>query len=234
MKTFASSRKGPFEQQTYYKSEEIDSICFEALRSMGLYPTKPEPIRIDRFVEKRFNVSIDYNELTGGVLGYTVFGKDGVKRVVISNSFDQEKTTYAQRRCRSTIAHEAGHGLLHTHLFCMSEEKARPLFADYTEPEQPKVLCRNPGPEKSHYDGNWWEYQANMTIGALLLPRRLVTDALSKMLESSGSFGIKTLPPSKTEGAAQLLAEIFNVNPAVAKIRINEMWPEQKSTQMHL
>jgi len=234
MKTFRSSRNGPFQQQVFYKPQEVETICTNALRSAGLYPTDIEPIRIDRFIEKKFGITLSYEDLPSDLYGFTIFGNNGVQSVTVAKSFDDEGTKSAERKLRTTIAHEAGHGLLHTHLFCMHEEKTKPMFADYADPNKPKILCRDANPEKTSYDGRWWEYQANMTIGALLLPRPLVVSALNNLLEALGSLGLKTLPKENKEAAIKLCSEIFNVNPAVAKIRIDEIWPALKSNQMQL
>src|ERR1700722_12293716 len=116
MRTF-HSKSGAIAKRPYFRPAEIDQICVDELRKVGLYPVSPEPIRIDRFVEKRFGVEPTYEDLPEGVLGFTQFGNDGVVAIVISASLDAEKGRVAERRVRTTFAHEAGHGLLHAHLF---------------------------------------------------------------------------------------------------------------------
>jgi hypothetical protein len=49
------STAGPFFQRPYFKPGEIEQICTKELRAAGLYPSRPEAIRIDRFIEKRLN-----------------------------------------------------------------------------------------------------------------------------------------------------------------------------------
>jgi hypothetical protein len=78
-------------------------MCCDELRSLGLLPSSREPIRIERFIEKRFNVSPQYEDSPNGVLGFTRFGKNGVKAVVISASLDAEGGKVAGRRARTTI-----------------------------------------------------------------------------------------------------------------------------------
>src|SRR5665213_29794 len=96
-------------------------MCCDELRKESLLPSSPEVIRIDRFIEKRFRVSPQYEVLPDGVLGFTRFGKNGVKAVVISAALDAEGGKVSERRVRTTMAHEAGHGLLHAHLFALDE-----------------------------------------------------------------------------------------------------------------
>jgi hypothetical protein len=96
----------------YFTPSQIDNMCCDELHGVGPLPDSPEPIRIDRFIEKRFNVSPQYEDLRDGILGFTRFGKNGVKAVVISAALDAEGGKVAARRVRTTIAHEGGHGLL--------------------------------------------------------------------------------------------------------------------------
>jgi hypothetical protein len=236
MKTFRTT-KGPFKERPYYTNQEIENVCTDELRAVGLYPTTPGPIRIDRFVEKRFGVTPIYEDLAEGVLGFTKFGPKGVQAIVVARSLDEDGTTPAERRIRTTVAHEAGHGLLHAHLFLEVSENGS-LFGDFSDPTAPKVLCRDvPNDSTSHapyYDGRWWEFQANRTIGALLLPQPLVHVALESLLTASGSLGIKTLERVNREKAARLLADTFEVNPVVAKIRLGELFPVATEAQLRL
>lgn len=121
MRTYRTSR-GPFRDRPHYKLTEIDRICSEALKATGLMPSSPERVRIDRFVEKHFKVVPRYERLPEGVLGYTAFGKNGVASIVVSTSLDEEGGQVAERRIRTTLAHEGGHGLLHMHLFALGEK----------------------------------------------------------------------------------------------------------------
>ncbi len=193
MRTYRSS--GPFPERPYFELEQIEYMCSDELRKLELYPADPSPIRIDRFVEKRFGVNISYEELPSGLLGFTEFGAKGVEAIMIAKGLDDEGTRAAERRIRTTIAHEGGHGLLHTHLMALGPS-ARSLFEGGLDPNLPRILCRNdPVPSggkeasRKRYDGKWWEFQANQAMGALLLPRQLVEKALEKMLVARGLLG---------------------------------------------
>jgi hypothetical protein len=236
MKSYRA-KSGPFSERTFISDDEIENTCTDELRAVGLYPDAPSPIRIDRFVEKRFSVTPEYGDLPEGVLGLTKFGPKGVQSVIIARTLDDEGTATAERRIRTTIAHEAGHGLFHTHLLLMATRE-HPLFADFTDPKSPRVLCRDvpnkAGALRPGYDGRWWEYQANRTIGPLLMPRPLVRTALEPLLEVAGSLGIPSLPERRRPEAVGMLAEIFEVNPAAAKIRLEDIFPVAKSAQLRL
>src|SRR6516165_10950860 len=55
---------GPFGFQLYFEDlGEIDEICLEALKRQSLLPSKPAPIRIERFVEKEFKTALSYEIL---------------------------------------------------------------------------------------------------------------------------------------------------------------------------
>ncbi len=236
MKT-SRSAVGPFLERPFFTLEEIEQICNDELEKAKLLPVAPCPIRIERFLEKRFSIQVRYDDLPDGVLGLTEFGKHGVQAIVIAKALDDEGTQAADRRIRTTMGHEGGHGLLHAHLFALGQE-AYPLFGDNTG-SKPRVLCRTNGiPYKTtdtskHYDGRWWEFQANQAVGALLLPKRLVEVSLTQLLVSNGALGLRSIERSRKEEAAQLLAETFEVNPVVARIRLAALYPDT-GTQLTL
>jgi hypothetical protein len=218
----------------YFTVRQIDNLCCDELRAVGLLPSTAEPIRIDRFIEKRFNVSPEYEDMPDGVLGFTRFGKNGVKAVVISTVLDAEGGKVAARRIRTTIAHEGGHGLLHAHLFALEEVPLHLFDQDSHSGDQ--ILCRDVhGDEKNphRYDGRWWEVQANRAMSGLLCPRPLVQEAMKAFLAPAGLLGVEILAENRREQAVRALADIFDVNPAVTRIRIGEMYPAQTG-QMHL
>lgn len=227
-------RSGPSSKQPYFTPKQIDQICCDELRKEGLFPASPEPIRIDRFIEKRFKVSPQYEDLPEGVLGFTRFGKNGVKAVVISAALDAEGGKVAERRVRTTLAHEAGHGLLHAHLFALDEIPLHLFDKDSHSGDQ--ILCRDVQDDdrkSRRYDGRWWEFQANRAMAGLLCPRELVQQALKPLLLPAGLLGVEVLDESKRDASAQALADIFDVNPVVARIRINEIFSAETG-QMHL
>jgi hypothetical protein len=104
------------------------------------------------------------------------------------------------------------------------------LFGNEYDPNVPRILCRDEaGPR---YDGRWWEFQANQTIGALLLPKPLAELALAEVSSPVGSFGFMEI--SDRRKAIEVLSRTFNVNPAVAKIRLDQLFPPSRSAQMSL
>lgn len=225
------ARKGPFAERPYYALHEVDRMCAEELHQVGLYPSTPGPIRIDRFIEKRFGIVHEYDDLDHGVLGFTRFESKGVEAIVVSRALAEEGTQAAERRVTTTLAHEAGHGLLHGHLFAL--ENGATLFGN---PEDPtRILCRDGEMAgfgiRGGYDGRWWEFQANKAIGGLLLPRDLVAKCLEGLLDDRG-IGGTVLPAARREVAGRLLAEVFEVNPVVARIRLDDLYPAGSEHQL--
>jgi len=223
---------GRFQTRLSFGTDEIDDACLDALNKGGFLPKAPEAVRIDRFVEKYFQCNAGYEDLPVGVMGYSLFdGKGKAVQVRVSDKLEDGKQS-SERRVRSTWAHEAGHCLLHPLLFI--ETPGQPTFSQTegknTNIEGQKILCRASDikPTGRNYDGRWWEWQANRCIGGFLLPKKLVREALSKFLVDSVVTKSPMLPAAKRLEAEKLLADIFDVNPIVARIRLSEMFPDSK------
>ena len=225
MKEFPT-REGPYPLRLHYEVAEIDTICRDALKSCDLLPKQPAPVDIERFLEKYFGVRVLYEDLGESILGCTVFAKNGaVTGFFISSKIEEAGTKSSERRARSTIAHEGGHGLLHPKLFI--EEQTGNLFGEQTNSQKlTKFMCRpaDIGAVEitQTYNGQWWEWQANRAIGGLLLPKSLVRIAVADFL-LDGQFG-SHLEESRRVEAEKLVAETFDVNPAVSRIRLREMF----------
>ena len=232
MRTYRA-KSGPFADRPHYKLPEIDRICGDALKAAGLMPDSPEAVRIDRFVEKHFKIVPRYEALSDGVLGYTAFGAGGVTAIVVTTALDEEGGRVSERRIRTTLAHEAGHGLLHMQLFALGGKPAS-LFDDGHD--RPEILCRDVHgtPHEARYDGRWWEYQANRAIGGLLMPRSLVVQAAAPFCEQQGLIGLPAMKEEERESAIRELADIFDVNPVVARIRLEDVFARSGSSQLTL
>jgi hypothetical protein len=227
MRTYRPRSGGKFAEQPFYSASDFESICVEALTSVELFPASPSPVRIDRFIEKRFKIQPTYAPLPQGVLGFTRFGTRGVEEIVISQTFDEEGTAVAERRLRTTLAHEGGHGLLHAHLFALGE-RPDSLFAGELAPDGPKIMCRDEGSYR------WWEYQANQAMGVLLLPQSLVDKTLEETVEARGLLGVRILPSAERDAAIRLIVDTFDVNSIVAKYRLDALYPPSAEQQLTL
>ena len=239
MQSFRAS-SGPFEIQLRFTPDEIDEMCAEALVKAGYLPNAPKAIRIDRFIEKHFTPNVSYEDLGPGILGYTAFNKDGSIRGVGVSSRLEDGRPSSERRLRSTLAHEAGHCLLHPSLFMQGDGQVHFDVAENTNVSRKdgRFLCRDtdvePGTARQQvrrYDGRWWEWQANRAIGGFLLPKPLVTVAVEPFLKRSLVTASPSLPAAGREAAERSIATTFEVNPVVARIRLSEMFPPQGGQQ---
>jgi hypothetical protein len=225
MKTVRST--GLFAERPYFTDDEIEQTAVRELLEMDLLPATPEPVRIERFVEKRFGIgAVTYDNLPDGVLGLTQFGETGVEAIIVSRALSEETSRVAERRINSTIAHEAGHGLLHAHLFLL-DDFPRSLFEAEREVSPTKILCRDAPvvSRANHYDGRWWEYQANQMMSALLLPRALALQCLRGLTVQRGLPGRRVLRAASRRAAALRLAETFDVTPRLAELRLGKLYP---------
>ena len=219
--------KGPFAKRPYYPDDAIERICSDALAETNLLPSEPGKVRIDRFIDKKFGVPIIFEPLPAQVLGFTEFGPKGVEAIHIAEPAGYHAKA-EDRRINSTLAHEAGHGLMHAHLFILGLQHGD-LFGNDPDVSQKRVLCREvddkPADPQRRYDGRWWEFQANCAIGALLMPKKIFLGFMQPFLEQLGSVGIPNLPSGRREEAIRAAANIFDVNPAAARVRIDSMFP---------
>jgi hypothetical protein len=223
MMKIPSRTGGLSSKRLYLPASHIEKICNDALRSVRLLPETPSAVRIERFIEKKFGFSPEYAALPAGVLGYTELGTAGPGRIVVDRGLAEADSVVAERRISTTLAHEAGHCLFHAHLFGATPSSAELFNDDEEHSLAPKILCRDePSPS---YDGKWWEYQANAAIGPLLLPQELVIQAVQPFLECRGLLGLPTLADRARRPAELAIAETFNVNPIVSRIRLSEMFP---------
>jgi hypothetical protein len=222
MKTVPAS-KGPFPTRPYYTDDDIEQLCSNALAETNLLLSKPGRTRIDRLIDKKFRVPIIFESLDKGVLGFTEFGPKGVEAIHIADP-PGELFVEEDRRTNSTIAHEAGHCLMHAHLF-IEYFANNNLFEDDPDVTQRRILCRvgrpNVRTKQQTYDGRWWEFQANRAIGALLMPKQLFLTFMQPYLERSGTLMVSRLPNNVKEEAIKMAAHVFDVNPAVARVRMN-------------
>lgn len=227
MRTYRRST-GPVREQPFFSDAEVERICSDELRACSLYPPSPQPVRIDRFIEKRFQVAYEPEDLSENVLGYTTFGPKGVQAIYISRILLDDPSQPAKRRVTTTLAHEAGHGLLHAHLFLLEADKNLALFGQDPDVTPTRILCRDDDARpRSGYDGRWWELQANMAMAALVLPKALVLECVNPLLEARGSLGASALPEPRRQDAIRLVSETFDLNPIVAKFRLARLCPEE-------
>jgi hypothetical protein len=159
---------GRMPYRIYYDAAEIDEIMEAELARARLGRIGQAAVDVDAFVENYLQITPEYVTLPGGVQGATDFSRDGSVAMRISAELSERAglgEPGAENLIRTTLAHEAAHVLLHRSLF-LSQSEA--LFGQAASRQE---LCRDIDPSGRGYTGEWWEWQANRGMGALLLPR---------------------------------------------------------------
>ena len=227
MKIFESSGS----RRIWYEDFEFDEICENELRRAGLYPSRTDtPVRIEKFVEGHLGVCLDqYAPLDPGILGKTTFRPAKVPLVEINRSLtkaaiDTRSSPRSRRgRWKATLAHEAGHVLLHAKLF--PQYQIGKLFeydgVEVNDLIDPVFRCATNGvdadPRAATVD--WKEYQANRSIGALLMPASLLRELYKDVIGDRDEAA--SLPDSQGKSSlVEDMAELFDVSNQVARIRL--------------
>lgn len=228
--TAATANYGPFLRRIRLETATVEACCADALREVGLMPAAPGPVRIDRFAEKFFKLKLRFVALAEAQMGAVQFTEAGtVAGIFICKDLAQDETTVGKRKFRSTVAHECGHGLLHGELFAekMAADKLQPALTSdaFQSVGETGFLCRGEADLDSTPKYEWWEYQANMAMSALLLPWHLVTEA-AKPFAAEFAEAQPDIRDAVTERAADDLAEVFDVNPVMIRFRLKRWWNE--------
>lgn len=189
MKSWVDMRS-PWGKQLRFDDVEFEAMMEEMRARTGSDCfTSGRGIDVDRILLKGLGVEADYTDLPPNVLGRTKFDPDGRVSIEISRELAEraEIDNVARRRLRTTLAHECGHAACHACLFVRDTETYS-LFAEQptlSQPNRPPIMCRSEG-VASGYRGEWWEYQANRCMAALLMPKRLVSNSVKERLTVSG------------------------------------------------
>src|SRR5260370_26347905 len=167
MRTQRSSTS-PFGTILFLRRDEIDEMCENALRDSRFLPDEPAAIQVEQFIESYFKCHLDFGtDLGSDVMGFTLFSQKGAPIVVGVSPTLCDDTKVNDRRVRTTLAHEAGHCLIHPILF-MPDTDSSSLFGTNVDIQNRRILCRKQDFEARGYDRRWWEVQANAAIGGLL------------------------------------------------------------------
>ena len=217
----------PWGVRLYFEESEFETMMAEVLFKAG-----PEAfveglgVNVDLVLFKVYGLEADYIDLPDGVLGQTLFRRDGSAQIEVSRRLADvaEADQLARRRLRTTVAHEGGHVTCHRQLF-LSDTDALSLFGDEpTEPEKPAILCRESSLSTFGYQGEWWEFQANRCMASLLLPKHILISRVKALLEV---FGISDFPQAQQKGMDEefirSLSNTFDVSWQAVLMRLQEL-----------
>src|SRR5882724_1762899 len=160
----------------WLKPEDIEVLMEDELRGAALLPTTQNPVvDLELFIERHLGACLDpYADLEHAVLGQTEFFPGQPPRVQINRdltraAMDEDESPPGLRgRWRATLAHEAGHVVMHRMLF--EVEDTGDLFGDRIATHTPQRLMRCLRANVLFRGGvtDWREVQANRGMAALL------------------------------------------------------------------
>jgi len=221
-------RSSPWGQRLYFEPYEFDDMMDEVRAKAGQETiVTGRGVDVEAIFERVFKVVPDYDDLPDGVLGKTVFHRDGRFEVIFSRELSDiaDSDPVAHRRLRATGAHECAHVVQHGHLHLV-DSLTGSLFDD-AAPPPPRVLCRQESVgsfRPGGYNGEWWEYQANRGMASLLLPKRLVADAVRDALRLRGFADIdEALRGQAVEPLVRELMHTFDVSMQLVTYRLQEL-----------
>jgi len=219
------THNGPFLSRLWYEDAEFESITAAALRDHGLYPAEPSPVNIELFVELQFKISYHFEKLPKEILGTMHFSEEGPGDIVLNKGLDRPRFVSINRSCRSTLAHECGHGLLHSGLFAelwQNYRRCQKRGAEHLTKFEERMENLRTGCK----DKKWWEYQANRAMSALLVPRELLVASL----RNTRFAGTPPESWSKLDRAVfrDHVCKRFDVNMGLAENRIDAIFPPRR------
>jgi len=207
---------GPFLEYFFIPEARIHRIACENLLSLGLMPDSPGPVRIERYCEKRWGFSEDYAHLPEGVLGKATFNEDGLTVIEVSRDLGEDSSELGKIRTRSTLAHEIGHGELHSGRYAdkiRHERLQGDLFeAPMAARKTIETACRKEQIFQYQKD-EWWEIQANKFMAAVLMPKHLLRQVFD---EWNAEYPPVDWPP--IYALEEVIADTFKVSQAMAGI----------------
>jgi hypothetical protein len=193
----------------WFAPGEIDQIVDDELDNAG-HPLLGNGVATDveKFIEAHLGIQPDLRDLPEGVQGATKFSRTGKAEIWMDAKLFDRSVQHdgARHRTRSTLAHEAGHVILHSAVYI--EDGIQDLFRPPLETGP--VLCRTGSIGYGGSNTDKLEWQANQAMGALLMPRGRFTREIQ-------ALRVSMVPESKM---APILAERFDVSEVAASIRM--------------
>ena len=232
------------------KNEKIDDDAeFLISQFDPTYLSNPRPMDIEGFAERLLGLSIYYNNLShnGCIWGRMVFNNRQIPvydletneakycpvdrdTIMIDNSLLEDKMEHS---FRFTIGHEAGHRVYHGQIYYESGGQMT-----LTGFPPASTACRSvdiQGNSSNHGladDHNWIEHHANYFSAAVLMPKSAMEIVCND--PEIIKMGREEFPTEKASSFAVVVADVFNVSPQSAQIRIDKLklGPEHQKNRM--
>ena len=211
---------GPFLKSFFIPDSQIETTVKLRLESLKLMPSTPRPVAVDKYCDRRWGFPEDYIDLPPGVLGCAGFSESGLASIAISRELGDDTSRIGLVRTRSTLAHEIGHGELHSEAYAakLRHDRLQGDLFGVAADEETKILCRDEQIRRPRSE-EWWEIQANRFMVALLLPKHLLREVVEDWMPNKrdGRF----YPP--TNFLEDEVASIFQVSKEMSRIAADAM-----------
>ena len=223
------------ERRVWYDPHEIEAMMVDKLTQAGLLPRCDQEdlsVDVEKFVELSLGLPLDQHaDLDATVLGVTDFVPGKTPKISINRDLtgsaldDEDATPGLVGRWRATVAHETCHVLLHRLLFEI-DDRQRSLFVSSECAAAPQRLlrCLKRDVGFGRHVSDWKEVQANIGMGALLMPKPVFLAAID---EGRVFLGVADRPiasgSAMHEKLTAILAPRFTVSKQAARIRLESL-----------
>lgn len=227
----------PWGKQIRFDEREFEAMADELRFNAGGECFRPGyGIDIDRVMMRGIGTEPDFVDLPAGILGRTLFKENGDVRIEISRELCEraEVDVVARRRLRSTMAHECGHVACHRCLYIQDTESFSLFDEAVIGPAKRRdpIMCRAESLGRRGYTGEWWEYQANQCMVALLLPKALFSRAVRAAVEAKEVPSFEALMRMRAaEDVVRSLANDFDVSLSMTVLRLEALGFVPKADQ---
>lgn len=229
------------EERLWFDVSEIELMMESELRKASLMPTESSPsVKLESFVERHLKATLDqYAELDVSVLGVTEFFEGKAPRISLNKNLtgsaldDGDAPPGVLGRWRATVAHEAGHVLLHRSLFEFAVGNMN-LF-EPSPAERGRQLQRCLKRDVAHGGGasDWREVQANQAMAALLMPKSFFLKIARAHIEQLFP-GVDMLTAGQDDRVAARLGPVLEVSKQAARIRLTTLGLVESKGQTRL
>lgn len=218
------------EERLWFEPSEIEQMMTAELQKARLMPTDEAPaVKLESLLERHLKVQLDqYANLEPGVLGLTEFFEGKPPKVSINKDLtgsaldEDESPPGVLGRWRATLAHEAGHVILHRCLFEFAAGNMN-LFGSQDSPSATKRLLRCLKRDATYASGgDWREVQANQAMAALLMPKAHFA-GLARAEAQKLFSGSDVIPAGSETRVAERLAPVLSVSRQAAVIRLSTL-----------
>jgi hypothetical protein len=209
---------GRFRSRLWIEEEEFDVVALRTLTAHDLLPEGLLPVNIELLVERLFPCAYTFSDLGRGIMGRVTFGPEGPSAIEIHDQLDSFDNPLINRRCRSTLAHECGHGILHSCLFAELWRLGPARESGIVLTDKTRNLDESVAPDPER----WFEYQANRMMASLLLPMGHVIGCIGRQyLERDRYRRLSRIDRLRLAGD---LRDAFDVNLSLALYRLDDIF----------